>query len=224
MKMKRLLLLILAVVICVPTLSRAEEETPGWALGWTGGPTLRHRILGNWELELSGGPNDYLVNQSKWEWDDNDPPNEQGIEQTPQDDKREQGWVRFGIGRTVVQDGQISLTATASLGYTWSHEQDRSHLIHVVDEEEQWRDQKTDWNRWDSALGLRISVAVLDQLWLEVDFGVVYRDSHYDTTTTSRRVHNGELNEEITRSVTDDSDFRTYGWYGTSSLGVMIWF
>ncbi len=222
--MKRLFLCVLIVLLCIPVFAAEDESVHRWGLGWVDGSTLRHRMMSGWELELSGGPNDYLIEESKWEWDENDPPNAQGIEQFPHDDKREQGWVRIGAGRIIAKDGRLTLTAIASLTYRWSHEQDFSHLITVPGENERWRHEQTDWDSWGSTLGIRIAVEVLDQLQLEARFGLLYTDSHQVVESTDRRLAHGDDESETTRTIRDQSSFSTYGWRGTSSLGVMVWF
>ena len=219
-------LALLCLLIFLPGIVHADPSSGRdgadrtWGLGWDDGLTLR-RWLGDWELGLAAGPDDYLMKEEYWAWDGIDPEQAQGRLELPLDEREEHGWIRWRTGRLLVRQDKFAVTAFLGLTYEWIDHQERVLALDelVGDYDTFELDRFTDY--WILEAGLRPSWMLTDRLSCEFSFGLRYVWERWDQkiTTTWAGI------EDPDHSLTEGHGrlFQDFGWEGTTSLGFILW-
>jgi len=217
----------MAALVCMPAPpARGEEEfVPRWGIGWYEGICLRKLLGGGWEVGLAGGPNDRLFRSERQEWDTEYEPENQGVLQAPNDDRRESGWVRLDVGRSIWSVKRLTLCLFTAVNYTWEVEQDNSRTFSQHSERWQDRVQEEKGRTWRLWLGLRPSILLHERVTAGFHFGLEYS---WDREWSHRRSsYSG--GEEEPRESGEDSSYQSDsfdlfgGWYGFGSLHFIFW-
>ncbi len=196
------------------------EQDLDWGLGWSDGLTLRFRP-GPWELDLSAGPDDYLIKEERWNAIATHPEPVQGRLEVPVDEREEHGWVRMRAGRILRQRDSLSLTAFAGLTYEWVDHQERQlELDPLVGDYDTFElDRFTDF--WILEAGLRPVWQVTNWLGLEFSFGLRYVWQQWDQSATWTWA--GVEAPDSSAASGTGNRFQDFGWEGISSLGFIFW-
>ena len=211
---------LLGLLLLGTTDVEAADRERKWGFGWDDGLTLR-RWLGDWELALSAGPNDYLSKTEERIWDPSDPIDLQGALEVPADDRREEGWVRFQVGHLAATYDDFGLVVFSGLTYNWRDVQNSSTALDYTGLYDSY-----DWsyfdNNWILELGLRPSWRPVEFLSIEMAYGL--RFTWTDRTETKVQSLDGGLNVIRTERASDYRSFSDFGWSGLGSLKFLFWF
>lgn len=217
----------LLLIFQAPVAAVAESVATGpacertWGLGWDNGLTLR-RWVGEWELGLAAGPDDYLVKEEYWAWELVDPDQVQGRLELPLDEREEHGWVRLKTGRRLLQDQRLEATAFVGLTYEWIDHQERALTLDelVGDYDTFELDRFTDF--WVLEAGVRPSWQVSRHLTCEFSFGLRYVWENWDQKVTSTWAGIHEPDRNLTQG--SGNRFQDFGWDGAGSLSFILWY
>jgi hypothetical protein len=220
------LLFVWLLVLTVPGGAGAEPADgdvyprPSWGLGWDDGLTLRH-WLGDWEIGLAAGPDDYLVKEEYWAWDIVDPEQAQGRLELPLDERDEHGWVRLRTGRLLLQENRLQVVTFLGLTYEWIDHQERAlNLDELVGGYDTFElDRFTDL--WILEAGLRPSWRVSKHLSCEFSFGLRYVWENWDQTINNTWAGISGVDRNLTKG--EGHSFQDFGWDGAASLSFILW-
>lgn len=213
----------LFLIMAIPCAAVGDTDEPRrrvWGFGWDDGLTVR-RWLGDWELSLAAGPDDYLRKSEQRTWDTEAPDEIQGALEVPDDDRREEGWVRLQAGYRVATYKTLAAVVYTGLVYNW---EDSQYSYTSVDYEGLYHSYDADrfTHRWLLELGFRPSWRPVEFLSIETAFGLRFAWNTWSETET-RSWDNGERVQTLEGNG-DFSSFTDFGWDGMSSLKFIVWF
>lgn len=197
-----------------------DERARNWGFGWDSGLTVR-RWLGDWELSLAAGPNDYLDKSEQRSWDTAASGEQQGALEVPRDDRREEGWVRLQAGFRAARYQTLAAVVYAGMVYNWRDAQQSSTYL-SFDGLYDRRDVDRFAGRWVAELGFRPAWRPVPFLSIETAFGL--RFSWENWSATEIRTFASGDRTITTESNGDLSSFQSFGWTGMGSLQLIVWF
>ena len=244
---KMLFCLVFLALLPAPSQGESEPSPFRWTIGYesyrqyTSGPILRRFLGNNWEVFLSGGPNDLRRSETTQGWDEyyqNDSLLVLDTDQKEGSDKREEGWVMVGGGRRIVSDGGFWLTAVLGVVYSWKNYQysDYSEWTEDTNPNSPWSLKTRDEMRVGHSqnlvviLGLRPAYDVTSRITLAMYIGVSFEkrggveDDHDRTTYFDLDGRVLGLSESHERTTFDSKNLDTFGVTGTSYISFFFRF
>ena len=246
-------LVLVVLVLLAPAASAEESEDSAcrWTIGYEKygssdfmslqGPVLRRFLGENWEVFLSGGPDD-LRTETDWRrWEIGalaaesiDTADREGARA----DKRESGWVMLGCGRRLIRDDRFWLTAVTGVEFTWSNFQYTSSSTSLLEPYApyDWILEKTEseqvghHHQLSVILGVRPAYDLTARITMAVYLGLICTQ---ETGTTDHNEivraydQDGTLigtRERHERSTVDEDGLNTFGLSGTSNISFFFRF
>ncbi len=224
---KSLIIVVYVLLTSSPCAAEPFEKT--WGVGYDkhysymGGLTVRRWLGQSWELGLSAAPEDSRSETRTLYWGDGISQDE-AIEDIPEDDTKESGWVRMLLGRSLLRHDDLDMMLDLGLKYWWSDAQ-RYYLNYYEHDEMTRIDINEEFeDRWTLSLELRPSYEIAARMTLETRFGLKYESRHKRVDGLERRIDAMGVEEERHLSTTEKQSFNSYGWSGLSSLSFIFWF
>lgn len=195
-----------------------------WGLGWDNGLTARLWLGGVWELGLAAGPDDFLRDETRYDYDTgSDPYWNERRETTIIEDRTESGFVRLQGGRLISRRGPLAAVCYMGLQYLWTDSRYVHDYVDEIDPEDSYtRSRDNDSSIWSLSLGLRPSYEIMDFLTVEMAFGLIYSWRQYDDFERSEYPSSGRV--QVDSSVDKRTSFDYFGWNGMYSLQFIVWF
>ena len=221
--------IVLSIMLAVAAVSAAaaeEEAAPRWGVGWLGmdsAPTVRLR-LGDWQIGLAARPNDDLNYVEKWEWSSYEAEPD-SVRDVWDDDKRESGWVRLDVARTMARWDKVELPLLVAVSYGWSDQQYSSSRWDEQDEGFTDYLEKYYTNSYSVTLAVRPTWYIRPWVSLELEFGVRYLWDNYDYD--ARRTDPDWEQDDLDWRRGHGKSFVKYGPERTMSVGMfnlVFWF
>jgi hypothetical protein len=143
----------------------------------------------------------------------------------PSDNKRESGWVRLDLARTLKRWQTVELPLMLGFAYSWRDEEWSSRSWQESEQafRSDVRQQYT--NAHELILALRPSWRIKPWVSIETEFGLRFTWSNVDNTEVASRPEWEE--DRVRYQQSHDKAFRSHGWYTGSSLGMLsllFWF
>ena len=219
---KSLLLVALLVLMSIPGMSPAQEPVERtWGFGWDHGLTARAWINGLWEVSLAAGPDDYLTKVESRSWLLADPAGQHGFLEVPEDVREEHGWVRVQAGRLIRQQGDFTVTGYGGVVYEWVVHQERSLLLHDLNNDYDTYEQDRHTRRWIMTLGFRPAWQATSFLTIEAAFGLNFIVENWEETI--HRTYSGNPGFDYQELDGHSEIFEDFGLEGLASIQVFIW-
>jgi hypothetical protein len=197
------------------------ETWPRWGVGWlsqSSAPTFRVR-LGAWNVGLAAKPDDNLSYVESWgetSWGDAVP---DSLRDVPTDHKREAGWIRVDVARTLKRWESVELPLMLAFAYSWRDEEWRTRYWQAEDQAYRSEVRQQYTNGYELILALRPSWRIRPWLSVETEFGIRYTWSNDDY---SQRVSRPEWEEDRTEYRQGETkSFRSHGYYSSAGIGML---
>ncbi len=215
-------LLLLVLLVMVPGLSSAQAQVERkWGLGWDNGLTARAWLGGQWEVAVAAGPDDYLNKEETRSWYLNTPGPQQGLLEVPEDIREEHGWVRLQLGRLIKKKDQFAVTGYGGVVYEWIVHQERSLMLHEMNNSYDTYELDRHTQRWIFTLGLRPSWEPASFLTVEAAFGLNFVVEDWDQTISQTWAGvEGRNYQELDGH---GQQFEDFGLESMASIQIFIW-
>jgi hypothetical protein len=226
--MKRLLMVTCAVLVLAGNGFALEE--PGrkydWGFGWDNGLTLR-RNFDRWQVGVSGGPNDFLRDQFRHEFDTDLPDSLQGVLTDSDHTRRESGFVRLHLARDVHRQEKFLFQGVLSGSYSWTDYKEEYQDYYYGQEGGEailaHRIEESFTQNWSLLVGLRLTWFPVPYLSLEHEFGLVYLWENIETESTRFDERDHRLSRDVLE--TRRQYFEDFGPSSlTSNIQIVFWF
>ena len=125
---------------------------------------MHWRFSGTWYVEGAAGPDDFLLDSSTTTG---------GSTSEIEDDKRECGWARIVLGRSLWRRDRLDMQMVCGIRYLWENTQDNSIIWDDVYATMWTRDRKLSNDSWDVFLAIRPSWEISSATTLSPTFGFV---------------------------------------------------
>lgn len=193
-----------------------------WGFGWDSGLSLR-RQLGDWQIGLSAGPNDYRNDQAVDRFDPDFPDSLNGSLYRENNTRRESGFVYLEVARELATRRNIEFSGTVGGLFTWSDFKRDEASYDIVDGKSSLYASEYFTKEWRLLAGVKIAWFVTPWLSLEKKFGLVYQWLDSDQTDWRKYANDSEW----TRDVITES-YQSFNSYGDASLyydvRIIFWF
>jgi hypothetical protein len=213
---------VMILVLVIPSTSLAQEKVDRkWGIGWDDGLTARMWLSGRWELAVAAGPDDYLNKVETRSWYLDTPEAQQGLLEVPEDIREEHGWVRFQLGRLLKKKDSFAVVAYGGLVYEWIVHQERTLMLHELNNNYDTFELDRHTERWILTLGFRPSWQPTSFLTVETGFGLNFIMENWDQSTN--RTWSGVEGHDYQESDGHGQQFEDFGLEGMASIQIFIW-
>ncbi len=225
----RFLLVIAVIVLLTSSLCTAESHDKTWGIGYdkydsyNGGLTIRRWLGANWELGLSAAPEDMRTETRSLDWGDGIDL-EDAIEDIPDNESRESGWVRMILGRPLMRHDDLRLMLDLGLRYKWADSRSYRRTYNEYSEYTRITIDDEFEERWSLTLDLRPSFDITSAMSFEARFGLEFEWESARGDRMEREIDAEGVVEEYRLTTTERQSFDSYGWSGLGSLSFIFWF
>ncbi len=229
MSKDKFIILALAVLVSSASLCDARTHEKTWGVGYDkhyssiGGLTIRRWLGPDWELGVSAAPMDASTDRRTWSWGD-DVTEDEAIEEIPDDDTRESGWIRMLLGRRLLRQDDLDLMFDLGLKYWWADSRNYSRYYYEYSERTTINVTDIFDDEWVLSLDLRPSYDLSRRMSIEARFGLKFTWSDERRDTLRREIEGTDIEDVFTASTTEYRSFNSYGWSGLGSLSFLFWF